>query len=138
MSAIIKIPWLFVNSIYSTFFYFSRKSYCPKCGWKYFPSHGQSCHDAEECSYNQEYNLIEKEVFSGKVFIDLDPIHKISEQKIKAGKESALYDLLHRNLPWEKLLDMGAILVSILVYLYFLAILAMPVFNEIYQFDAIF
>lgn len=137
LSTIIKIPWILVTLVYSAFYYFFPKRYCSACGWKYIPSHGEKQHDPQECAYNQEYNLIEKEVFSGKVFIDFREVKKISDAKIKAGQRSALYDLQHRNLPWEKTLDIFAILVSIIVYVYLLSLLVMPIANEIYHFDAI-
>ena len=137
ISSVIKIPWIFVNVIYSAFFYLLPKKYCPTCGWKYISSHGETKHDKDECLYNQEYNLIEEEVFSGKVFVDLDPIRQISDARIKQGKPSALRDLLKRNLRWEKSLDLVAILASIIIYVYILTLLAMPILDNIYQFDVV-
>ena len=137
IDVLIKLPWLLVNVVYSALYYFLPKGFCPHCRSKYICFHGEKKHDPEACSYNQEYHLIEKEVFSGKVFIDLDRVREISEKKIKMGEQSALYDLLHRNLGFEKALDIGAILFSILFYVSLLIMATMPLLNRVYQFDLV-
>lgn len=137
IDSVIKLPWLLINIVYSALYYFLPKGYCPKCGRKYISFHGETQHDPYACLYNQEYSLIEQEVFSGKVFIDLDPVRQISEQKIKAGERSALYDLVHRDLRLEKALDVGAILLSIFIYASLLVIALMPVLNQVYHFDLV-
>lgn len=137
LGTLIKIPWLFVNVIYSMVYFFTPKSYCAKCGYQYIPAHGEAQHDPAECSYNQEYDMIEQEVFSGKVFIDLDPVRQISDAKVKKGQRSALRELLNRNMTWEKTLDVISIIVSIIIYVYLLVLIAMPLLNKIYHFDTI-
>lgn len=137
LGTLIKIPWLFVNVIYSIVYYFTPKLFCPKCGYQFIPAHGEAVHDPVECSYNQEYEMIQKEVFSGKVFIDLDPIRQISDAKVKKGQRSALRDLLSRNMTWEKTLDVVSIVVSIIIYVYLLALIAMPLLDNIYHFDTV-
>jgi len=137
VDAVIKLPWLLVNIVYSVLYYFLPKGFCPQCGCKYISFHGEKKHDPEACSYNQEYHLIEQEVFSGKVFIDLDTVRQVSDRKVKAGEQSALYDLLHRNLGFEKALDVAAILFSVFVYASLLIMMTMPLLNKVYHFDLV-
>ncbi len=133
--AVIKLPWLLFDIFYSVLYYFLPKGFCPQCQCKYIRFHGERAHDPQACSYNQEYQMIEEEVFSGKVFIDLDKVRDLSQRKVRLGEPSALYDLVHRKVGMEKALDVVAILVSIFIYIALLIMIAMPILNNVYHFD---
>ncbi len=130
---IIKIPWFFVNTIYSVFYHVFYNRYCPVCGWKYTFPDGNGNHPQASCEYNQEYNKLCDELFSGKAFVDLEELNKESKEKIKKGQRSAVQNLTHRNVQWEGFLDMLAIITSFFVYIYIFVKLVMPIFNNIYD-----
>ena len=131
---IIKIPWFFVNFLCSVFYHILYQKYCPECGWKYVTSDASGAHSKDQCEYNKEYNRLTEEIFSGNVFIDLEELTKESEEKRKNGKRSAYYDARHRNKSWEALLDIFAILTSIVIYIYSFTIVVMPIMGKIYHF----
>ena len=134
VSYVIKLPWFLVNFIYSIFYHLLYRHYCPECGWKYILSDNKGAHPKDGCEYNQEYNRLLEEIFSGNVFIDLDELTVQSNEKIKNGKRSAVYDARHRNIPWESFLDILSILSSIILYIFLLNLLVMPIFGKIYDF----
>ncbi|MDD3375021.1 MAG: hypothetical protein PHY73_04790 [Candidatus Omnitrophica bacterium] len=134
ISYIIKLPWLLVNFIYSLSYRLLYHSYCPECGWKYILSDGKGVHAKDECEYNQEYNRLSEEIFSGNVFIDLDELIAQSNEKRKNGKRSAVYDARNRNVGWESFLDVLSILSSIMLYLFLFTLLVMPIFGRIFEF----
>ena len=133
---VVKIPWLIINIVYSFFFHMLHSRYCPRCNTRYFVFYHfqQDQHPKDACEYCQEYNLISDEIFSKKERVDLRALRKESDERIRRGKRSALYDLTHRKVALERFLDVLSIFVSIFLYGYIVVRVSMPVFAKIYQF----
>ena len=133
---VVKIPLFIVNFIYSFFFHILYFQYCPKCNARYFIFyHFQTAqHSRDACEYCQEYNQIADEIFLKKERVDLRNLRKESEERIRQGKRSAFFDLTHRNIAFEKFLDIASVLASIAFYVYVVVYLSIPIFAKIYQF----
>lgn len=134
MSFFIKLPWLVIDLFYSIFFHFFYSGYCPKCNMKYASVSSGLSHSEEECAYNQEYNEITQELFSGKLLVSLKNLEEKSLQKRSQGKRSAYFDFMSRGEGKTRGWDILAILISLGFYIYLLTIMAMPIFARIYHF----
>jgi len=134
ISFLIKLPWLLINFFSSIAFPFLFQGYCDKCKTKYIHIFREGSHSDDDCEYNQEYNRIVQNLFSGKIVIRIKPLEEEALERKKRGKRSAYFDLMDRNVTLGKFLDILAILATIVFYVFLIASIAMPILGRIYDF----
>lgn len=127
ISFLIRLPWLIVNLFDSLYFQLVYGGYCPKCNCKFkklFESNVE--HDKNECIYNREFAAIIVEIFSGYIFSKEKEFKQRAAEKLKLGFKSAYHDLSSPNKTAEAVFDVFTIGLSLTLYFYLFAKVAIP------------
>jgi hypothetical protein len=111
-SSFINLPWLIIDFMDSIWMHILYRGFCPECQWKYNILFGLKGHQITECTYNQEYSRIIKDIISGRIAVNEHLYRKTSEQHTHSFRRSAYLDLCCRDDAYSKILDFGSIFLS--------------------------
>jgi hypothetical protein len=133
-SALLSLPWLFINLLDSLFFRMVYIGFCEKCQYKYQPQASIVGHESNECEYCQEYSAITKDIMSGKIGETEVTYKEKAEENIKQGRRSAYRDLCCQNTGADAFFDITGIWISVCLIIFVLVRLLTPPFIYIFKY----
>lgn len=125
-SAVLSLPWFFINFLDSCFFRVLYIGFCEKCQYKYQPQGGIIGHEQNECEYCQEYNAIIQDIMTGQIALTEDKYKEQAEEKVKQGLRSAYHDLCSQRKGGDAFFDIFGIWLTICLGISLLAWMLVP------------
>lgn len=122
LTALINLPWLVFNVLYSNYFHIFYRARCPICNCKHLPWH----HTKEECEYNVVYFQILCDVLNGDIVYTKKVYETYSREQQDQHALNAFANLNKRNKGVEFALDLLSISFSVMIWIYAIVYIGFP------------